>query len=743
MTGKSQAHTTIRFFIYLLVIVLINMAGTTLFFRADLTGNKIYSLSPVSRDVVATLSEPLTINVFFTENLPAPHNNTKRYLLDLLEEYAVNGNRFFNYKFYDVSAREDDVSGKAEENRKMAENYGIYPVEIRMIEKDELKFKKAYMGLVLIHGDLIEQIPAITTTDGLEYQLTTAIRKLNNKISVLAGLQEQVRVDLIMSSSLKAVAPYMGLKELHRLPDAVKDAVDRLNRKNYGRLDFNYRDPKNVAELGDQHNIMTLKWPDINERNIPAGEGAIGLVMAYGRQKIEIPLLNIHQIPIFGTRYELIDISALEEIINENIESLIGINADIGYLASHGTPEIGGAMMMAPNQDMETLQNFGALLSENYTIRRINLKDEPVPPGLGCLIITQPKEEFSDYELYQIDQALMRGTSLAVFSDAFEEIQQPPRQQFSMNQGPSYKPLGTGLERLLAHYGVAIKPAFVMDKNCFKQAMPTRSGGGERPIYFAPIIKPENINQELDFLNNIKGLVTMNNSPIFIDPDVVKANNLTAHTLLSTSDESWEMRDQINLNPMFIQPPQDEKQFRRVPIAGMIEGNFPSYFVGKEIPRKPAPPADDIDAEDIDDLAGESGETVAHTDNKKDGAAGADAGISGIEAAGDFIAAGRPAKISIVGSSALLRDNLIDREGKTPNAAFVLNLTDDLNNRADIAIMRSKVQQFNPLDDTTAFAKNLIKLINITGLPGLVVLFGLVIWWRRRAKRNYIQAMFQ
>lgn len=743
MTGKSQAHTTIRFFIYLLLIVLINMAGTTLFFRADLTGNKIYSLSPVSRDVVATLSEPLTINVFFTENLPAPHNNTKRYLLDLLEEYAVNGNRFFNYKFYDVSAREDDVSGKAEENRKMAENYGIYPVEIRMIEKDELKFKKAYMGLVLIHGDLIEQIPAITTTDGLEYQLTTAIRKLNNKISVLAGLQEQVRVDLIMSSSLKAVAPYMGLNELHRLPDAVKEAVGRLNLKNYGRIDFNYRDPENIAALRDQYNIMILKWPDINERKIPAGEGAIGLVMAYGGQKIEIPLLNIHQIPIFGTRYELIDISALEEIINENIESLIGINTDIGYLASHGTPEIGGAMMMAPNQDMETLQNFGALLSENYTIRRINLKDEPVPPGLGCLIITQPKEEFSDYELYQIDQALMRGTSLAVFSDAFEEIQQPPRQQFSMNQGPSYQPLDTGLERLLAHYGVAIKPAFVMDKNCFKQAMPTRSGGGERPIYFAPIIKPENINQELDFLNNIKGLVTMNNSPIFIDPDVVKANNLTAHTLLHTSDESWEMRDQINLNPMFIQPPQDEKQFRRVPIAGMIEGNFPSYFVGKEIPRKPAPPADDIDAEGIDDLAGESGETVARTDGEKDGAAGADAGISGIEAAGDFIAAGRPARISIVGSSALLRDNLIDREGRTPNAAFVLNLTDDLNNREDIAIMRSKVQQFNPLDDTTAFTKNLIKLINITGLPGLVVLFGMVIWWRRRAKRNYIQAMFQ
>jgi ABC-2 type transport system permease protein len=741
MTGKSQASITIRFFIYLVVIVLISMASTTLFFRADLTANKIYSLSPASREAVATLSEPLTINVFFTENLPAPHNNTKRYLRDLLEEYAVNANRFFNYRFYDVSAREDDVSGKAEENRRMAENYGIYPVEIRMIEKDEIKFKKAYMGLVLIHGDLIEQIPTITSTEGLEYQLTTAIRKLNNKISVLAGLTEPVRVELIMSSSLKAVAPYIGLNELHRLPDAVKEAVQRLNRTNYGRLDFDYRDPGTAGELGDRHNIMILKWPDIRERNIPAGEGAIGLVMTHGDRRMEIALLHVLQLPIFGTRYELMDINTLEETINENIESLIGINMDIGYLASHGTPEIGGAMMMGQMQEMQALQNFGALLSENYTIRRINLHDEAIPPGLECLIIVQPTDQFSDYELYQIDQALMRGARLAIFSDAFREIQQPPSQQFSMNQGPAYQPLQTGLERLLSHYGAQIKPSFIMDKNSYKQAMPTRSGGGERPIYFAPIIKPENINTDLEFLHNIKGLITINNSPVFIDPEVVAANNLTSRILLHTSEESWEMRDQINLNPMFIQPPQDQSQFRRHPIAGMIEGNFPSYFVGKEIPRKPVPAA--IEGDDMDDLFGETGKTEARSEKETDDAAGAASVLSEIEAAGDFIAAGRPSTVSVVGSSALLHDNLVDREGQTPNAAFVLNLIDALNGRTGIAVMRSKIQQFNPLDDTTALAKDLIKMVNIAGLPGLVVIFGMMMWLRRRSKRKYIQALFQ
>ncbi len=173
-TGKYS-----KFLIYLVVIVLLNAAGITLFFRLDLTSNKIYSLSEASRKVVSTLSEPLTVKVFFNSNLPAPYNNVERYLHDLLEEYAVAGGRYFNYQFYNVSGKENDMSG---ENQALAKSYGVHPVQIQNIEQDEVKFQKAYMGMALIHGDIIEPIPTITSTDGLEYQITSSIRKMNNKI---------------------------------------------------------------------------------------------------------------------------------------------------------------------------------------------------------------------------------------------------------------------------------------------------------------------------------------------------------------------------------------------------------------------------------------------------------------------------------------------------------------------------------------------------------------------------------
>jgi hypothetical protein len=72
MNRRIKLGKYYRFLVYVAVVILVNVAGQTLFLRADLTSNGIYSLSDASRDAVGNLSEPLTINVFFTRNLPAP-----------------------------------------------------------------------------------------------------------------------------------------------------------------------------------------------------------------------------------------------------------------------------------------------------------------------------------------------------------------------------------------------------------------------------------------------------------------------------------------------------------------------------------------------------------------------------------------------------------------------------------------------------------------------------------------------
>ena len=83
-----------------------------------------------------------------------------------------------------------------------------------------------------------------------------------------------------------------------------------------------------------------------------------------------------------------------------------------------------------------------------------------------------------------------------------------------MGQQPIFVPLDTGLEKLLEHYGIRIQQSYVLDENCYRQEMPAQFGGGERKIYYAPLIKSRFINHDLDFMKNIKVLVALKISPL-------------------------------------------------------------------------------------------------------------------------------------------------------------------------------------------------------------------------------------
>jgi ABC-type uncharacterized transport system involved in gliding motility auxiliary subunit len=726
MKKPVNANRYTKFLLYLAVVVLINIAATTFFFRADLTANKVYSLSPASRDVVATLSEPLTVKVFFTGNLPAPYNNIERYLHDLLQEYAIAGNRFFNYQFYDVSSEGNE---KARENQDRAKDYGIPSLQIQNIEQDEVKFQTAYMGMVLIHGDLIERIPAITSTEGVEYQITSTIRKMNNKISALLSLENKMEVKLFLSSSLQMVGPYMNLTGLPELPQRIERVVEKLNEKNYNRLTFSHLDPS-VSSAYEQeaqrHRVLALKWDAFADRQgktIPADKGYAGIVVAYNEATEEIPLIKVLRLPIFGTQYTLTEMEALEEHINDTVENIININEEIGYLADHGSPTLQGASAMPGQPQGDSLANLHKLLSEEYTVEQISLKEGGIPEGLSTLIVAGPREGFSDYELFQIDQYLMKGRNLAIFMDTLEESMTAPQQNRTMGQG-QHRPLNTGLEKLLDHYGLNVRQSYILDENSYKQQIPRAFGGGERPVYFAPIIKNEFISKDAAYMKNIKGLVMLKASPVAVDAEKIKGADLKAHKLFSSSPQAWEMSGRIDLNPMFLQPPQREEDFQQFAMAYMVSGEFPSYFADKSIPVMEQAP---VEARDVET---ENAESETGVD------------MSQIESEAAIIRKGKPGKIFLIGTSEILKDNVIDAEGRQPNAQFVMNTIDYLNNREDYAVMRSKAQRFNPLRDMPPVTKTAIKTVNILGLPVLVVAAGFVVWFRRSARKRMIQQIF-
>ena len=737
---KSQQYNKYyKFLTYLVVFILINLAATTLFFRIDLTKDGLYSISEVSKKVVSTLTEPLTIHVFFTKNLPAPHNNTERYLRDLLTEYGIYGNRYFNYQFHDVSVKDRVTDQKTTSNQEKANNYGIYPVQIQNIEKDEVKFQKAYMGLAIIHGDMIEKIPTISSTEGLEYKITTAIQKMNDKISALLRLENKIQIRLFLSSSLEIIAPYINISGLSEIPSKLEKVVTKLNEKNYNKLAFTHLDPSKdpgAMEIQKKYNLFSLQWESQKDRfgkEIPGDIGVAGIVLEYNQKIQEIQLIQAISVPLFGTQYKLTGMDKIEQTIDEGIENLIDIFDSIGYLSDHGALPLTGGYGMPKQQQVESISHFNSIVSSNYSVKQVNLKQDPIPANLNCLVISRPKEEFSDYALYQIDQFLMKGKTLAVFLDAFNEIQ-PARQNqqyLNRNQGPFYIPLKTGLEKLLEHYGIRIKDSYVMDENCYKQRVDQRYGGGEQPIYFAPVIQSQFINRQLGFLKHIERLIMVKISPLELIEQTIKDNQISALKLLSSSAKSWEMSGKINLNPYFISPPQSKDLQKSLPLSYLLEGNFSSYFDGKPIPDKPIE-KEKKEQPEMDPKDKQS---------KKEEKPAID--FSKLKKQESFIKKGKQAKIFLIGSTEIMKNNILDEEGKSPNAIFVMNVLDFMNNRQDIAIMRSKHQRFNLLEETKSGTKTFFKTFNIIGLPILIILGGIVIWFRRRSRKRKIQLMFK
>jgi ABC-type uncharacterized transport system involved in gliding motility auxiliary subunit len=736
MKANERSGNLVKFCIYLVVVILINVAGFTLFFRLDITSNRAFSISDVSKKAVSTLEEPLTIYVFFTKNLPAPYNSVEKYLHDLLEEYALSGNRYFNYRFYDVSAQEGGLDADIRKNQELAESYGIRSVQIQVLDQDEFKFKMAYMGLVIMHGDLVERIPAISSTDRLEYKLTTAIQKLNNKISSFQKLEENIKVKFFLSSSLEKIAPFIGVDTFSGIPAKVGDIIEKLKVKTYGKLEYVMLDPSTDPSLDEQvkkYKVMTMEWPELPEKSVSAGKGSIGIFVEYKGDSLEIPLLERFQIAGFGaqqmnTIYQLVDMAEVEEVIQKSIDSLIDINENLGYLSDHRSINLWGRDFNMPGMPNQiSVSRFNEMASATYSLKEVKLTERDILNGLNCLIIASPKEPFTDYELFRIDQFLMQGKSIALFLDSFEEL--------SSQQGGSgqYRPIDTGLEKLLNHWGINIEKAIVLDQECYKAELPAEYGGGEQPLYYVSKIRDELINKKLPFIKDIRGLLVQKSSPVTVNEKIISENGLTIHKLFSSSEKSWEMQEPINLNPMMIRPPAPDTPLKSIPLAYIVEGPFTSYFADKPVPE----PVIKEEKSKDDDSKEEEGEAKTKAEVKPT----IDAAM--VKSEEKKIDKGKPGKIFIAGTSYLLDNSVISPDGGNVNSIFIMNLIDYLNGREKIAVMRSKSGSLNPLERITPWAKSGIKVFNIIGLPVIVALFGLFIWAMRHRRKLAIQDAFK
>jgi gliding-associated putative ABC transporter substrate-binding component GldG len=154
-------------------VVLINLIGTRKFGRLDLTQNRVYTLSEASKDIVKSLPDYLTVRGYISGDLPPELKNVSGYVRDLLDEYRAASKGKLRFETYDPSA------DKKYEDEASACKVG--KMQIQVLRSQKFEVGTYYLGLCLHYGDKDEAIPEISQTEGLEYQVSSMIKRMTQK----------------------------------------------------------------------------------------------------------------------------------------------------------------------------------------------------------------------------------------------------------------------------------------------------------------------------------------------------------------------------------------------------------------------------------------------------------------------------------------------------------------------------------------------------------------------------------
>ena len=171
----------------ILSLIAVNIISYFLFIRIDLTSNKKYSLSPVSKTMIKKIDKDISVTLFMSEGLTPDKIKLGREFRHLLKEYKTISNKAFT-----ISTIIPNNSDK----EALAEQLGIEPMAQEIAERDMVKIQKVYFGAVIQIGNKKETINILPTT-ALEYEVTRRLKEACDTtkptIGFLRGHNEMLR----------------------------------------------------------------------------------------------------------------------------------------------------------------------------------------------------------------------------------------------------------------------------------------------------------------------------------------------------------------------------------------------------------------------------------------------------------------------------------------------------------------------------------------------------------------------
>lgn len=160
----------------MLTIVLVALASTLYVARFDLTSSGTYTLSKATKNLDRELTGTVRITYYVSRNLSDRHPGP-RAIEDFLREVEAANKGTVRVSIVDPTKKPEE-----------AERLGLAPQQMQIVEQSEQRVALVYTGIVVEYLDRLEVIPAILSTETLEYELVKAIRAAAGGKRLVAGL---------------------------------------------------------------------------------------------------------------------------------------------------------------------------------------------------------------------------------------------------------------------------------------------------------------------------------------------------------------------------------------------------------------------------------------------------------------------------------------------------------------------------------------------------------------------------
>ena len=381
-----------------------------------------------------------------------------------------------------------------------------------------------------------------------------------NTKSIIKNLSEPISIKLFFSNSLS--------KELSQIRDyekRVRELLMSYKKISNKNITIEIIDPRPFTDQEDLANVYGIQGLQLNEEGERFYFGAV----------FSNSVDDTTVIPFFELDRE----QFLEYDLTKTIYNLANTTKpNIGLIS--GLPLVGRVNNSQGNAQYERPFFIYQTLSEFFNVIDLSLEVSEIPQNVDQLLIVHPKN-LSDVTLYAIDQFVMTGKGVTIFTDPFSEFDN------NLSKPESEKDFSnSNLSRLFTSWGFDMKPGMVIGDIVNGRKVSLGPSNDQKIVTYVLWLA---IQQNL--LSNTD-IITSNLDYIFLKSagsieNLNTNSSLVIEPLISTSKESMlieRYKMQFRADPEQLLK-DFQSQDKNYIIGARIKGEFDSAFSMEDIKK--------------------------------------------------------------------------------------------------------------------------------------------------------------